>query len=157
MANTSLSSLKFAKGSRTRKKRIGRGQGSGHGGTATRGHKGEGARSGTHYRPWFEGGQMPLIRRVPKRGFHSPFKTEYQIVNVGVLEKLSVNGKLADGKVNLEILYKLGTVAKKSTPVKILGEGELKAKLEISVHSFSKSALQKIEAVGGKASLISLK
>ena len=157
MAKAVLSNLKFAPGARKRVKRIARGQGSGHGGTATRGHKGEGARSGTHYRPWFEGGQMPLIRRVPKRGFHSPFKTEYQIVNVGVLEKLSVNGKLADGKVNLEILYKLGTVAKKSTPVKILGEGELKAKLEISVHSFSKSALQKIEAVGGKASLISLK
>ncbi len=149
-----LSNLKFAPGARKRVKRIARGQGSGHGGTATRGHKGEGARSGTHYRPWFEGGQMPLIRRVPKRGFHSPFKIVYQVVNVGLLQKLAVDGKLSDGKVNPEVLYKIGSIAKKSAPVKILGEGELKSKLEVSVHSFSKSAMQKIEAAGGKASII---
>ncbi|HTY35642.1 MAG TPA: 50S ribosomal protein L15 [Bacteroidota bacterium] len=153
----SLGQLKYAPGSRKRVKRIGRGQGSGHGGTATRGHKGEGARSGTHYRPWFEGGQMPLIRRVPKRGFHSPFKTVYQVVNVGTLEKLAVDGKLSDGKVTPEILYRLGVVSSKSKPVKMLGDGDLKAKLEISVHSFSKSAAQKIEAAGGKTSIISPK
>jgi large subunit ribosomal protein L15 len=157
MATISLGNLKHAPGSRKRTKRIARGQGSGHGGTSTRGHKGEGARSGTHYRPWFEGGQMPLIRRVPKRGFHSPFKVEYQVVNVGTLEKLASSGKLADGKVNPGVLYQLGVVSHKSKPVKVLGEGALKAKLDINVHSFSKSATQKIEAAGGKTSLISLK
>ena len=157
MATISLGKLKYASGSRKRVKRIGRGQGSGHGGTATRGHKGEGARSGTHYRPWFEGGQMPLIRRVPKRGFHSPFKTNYQVVNVGTLEKLAVDGKLGDGKVTPEILYRLGVVSSKSKPVKMLGDGDLKSKLEISLHSFSKSATQKIEAAGGKTSIISPK
>jgi len=100
---------------------------------------------------------MPLIRRVPKRGFHSPFKTVYQVVNVGTLEKLAVDGKLSDGKVTPEILYRLGVVSSKSKPVKMLGDGDLKAKLEISVHSFSKSAAQKIEAAGGKTSIISPK
>ena len=94
MSTPVLSNLKFAKGSRKRVKRIGRGQGSGHGGTATRGHKGEGARSGTHNRPWFEGGQMPLVRRVPKFGFHSPFRVEYQVVNLDDLAKAVGSGKL---------------------------------------------------------------
>ena len=156
MAKDILSNLKFAKGSRKRVKRIARGQGSGHGGTATRGHKGEGARSGTHYRPWFEGGQMPLVRRVPKFGFHSPFRVEYQVLNVNNLEKLAADGKFESGKVNPEILYKVGAVAKKSAPIKILGSGELKSKLDVTVHSFSKSATEKIEAVGGKANLISI-
>jgi large subunit ribosomal protein L15 len=155
MTKPILSNLAFAKGSRKRVKRIARGQGSGHGGTATRGHKGEGARSGTHFRPWFEGGQMPLVRRVPKFGFHSPFRIEFQVVNVSTLEGLHVAGKLAGGKVTPEILYTIGTVAKKNTPVKILGEGELKTKLEISAHAFSKTATTKIESVGGKAITIS--
>ncbi len=152
-----LSNLHYAKGSRKKVKRIGRGQGSGHGGTATRGHKGEGARSGTHYRPWFEGGQMPLIRRVPKFGFHSPFRVEYQVVNVARLEELASGGKFADGTVNPAILYSLGAVRKKSAPVKILGEGDLKSKLQITAHSFSKSAAQKIEKAGGKAIILSQK
>src|ERR1700741_1841824 len=122
MAAPVLSNLHPAKGSRKRVKRIARGQGSGHGGTATRGHKGEGARSGTHYRPWFEGGQMPLIRRVPKFGFHSPFRVEYQVVNVATLEKLATSSKFADNKVTPEILYTVGAVSKKTAPVKILGE-----------------------------------
>ena len=113
MANNVLSNLKFAKGARKRVKRIARGQGSGHGGTATRGHKGEGARSGTHYRPWFEGGHMPLVRRVPKFGFHSPFRVEFQVVNVQTLEKLAASGKLSNGKVTPEVLYTIGAVAKK--------------------------------------------
>ena len=96
MAQDILSSLQPAAGSRKRRKRIGRGQGSGHGKTSTRGHKGAGARAGTKHRAWFEGGQMPLARRVPKRGFHSPFKTEYQVVNLLTLEKLSGAGKLAE-------------------------------------------------------------
>src|SRR5213593_2453658 len=105
MAKSILSNLKAAPGSRKRVKRIARGQGSGHGGTATRGHKGEGARSGTHFRPWFEGGQMPLIRRVPKFGFHSPFKIYYQIVNLSTLSKLAADGKLAGGSVSPEVLF----------------------------------------------------
>ncbi len=146
-----LSNLHYADGSRRRIKRIGRGQGSGHGGTATRGHKGEGARSGTHFRPWFEGGQMPLVRRVPKFGFHSPFRVAYQAVNVSTLERLSAAGKISAGKVDPVLLHTLGAISRKSSPVKILGDGELKAALEVSAHAFSKSAAQKIEAAGGKA------
>ena len=154
MAQSLLSNLKFSKGSRKRTKRIARGQGSGHGGTATRGHKGEGARSGTHYRPWFEGGQMPLVRRTPKFGFHSPFRIEYQVVNIVTLEKLAAAGKLAAGKVTPEVLHTVGAVAKKSQPVKILGVGDIQAKLEVTAHAFSKSAAEKIEKAGGKAIII---
>ena len=155
MANSGLHTLKFSPGSRKRVKRIARGQGSGHGGTSTRGHKGEGARSGTHYRPWFEGGQMPLIRRVPKFGFNSPFRVEFQVVNVATIEKLFAAKKITDGKITPVVLYTVGAVAKKSAPVKILGDGDLKAKVEISAHAFSKSAVAKIEAAGGKAITIS--
>ncbi|MDI6765758.1 MAG: 50S ribosomal protein L15 [Bacteroidota bacterium] len=155
MGQDILSNLHFAEGARKRVKRIGRGQGSGHGGTATRGHKGEGARAGTHYRPWFEGGQMPLVRRVPKFGFHNPFRIEYQVVNISTLEKFSVEGKISEGKVNPDDLYNMGILRKKNKLVKILGNGDLKAKLEISAHSFSKSAIQKIENAGGKAITIS--
>ena len=150
MGTSKLGNLHFAPGSRKRTKRIARGQGSGHGGTATRGHKGEGARSGTHYRPWFEGGQMPLIRRIPKFGFHSPFKVEYQVVNVATLGDLAAKGKFSDSKVTPEVLYAIGVVSKKSTPVKILGDGEIGVKLEVTAHAFSKTAVQKIEAAGGK-------
>jgi large subunit ribosomal protein L15 len=150
MAHDILSNLTPAPGSRKKRKRIGRGQGSGHGGTATRGHKGAGSRSGSKHRAWFEGGQMPLARRLPKRGFHSPFKVDYQVVNVDVLEKLAT-----DGSITPEILAKLGVVKKADAPVKVLGNGELKAKLEVSAHAFSKSAVQKIETVGGKVQSIS--
>jgi large subunit ribosomal protein L15 len=155
MAGSYLGSLRPAKGSRKRVKRIARGQGSGHGGTATRGHKGEGARSGTHYRPWFEGGQMPLARRVPKFGFHSPFRVEFQVVNVSQLQKLADGGKFEKGTVNPEVLYSVGAVAKKSLPIKILGDGELKSALTITAHAFSKSASEKIEKAGGKAITVS--
>src|SRR5947209_17251968 len=107
MAPSALGSLRHAEGSRKRTKRIARGQGSGHGGTATRGHKGEGARSGSHYRPWFEGGQMPLIRRVPKFGFHSPFKIIYQVVNVSTLDRLAEAGKLNGAVVDPVVLYSI--------------------------------------------------
>jgi large subunit ribosomal protein L15 len=155
MARVTLNNLHYAKGSRKRVKRIGRGQGSGHGGTATRGHKGEGARAGTHYRAWFEGGQMPLIRRVPKFGFHNPFRKEYQVVNVGTIGTLIEKGKLTDGKVNPEIFYSLGAISKKNIPVKILGNGDIKTKIEVTAHSFSQSALKKIENAGGKVITIS--
>jgi large subunit ribosomal protein L15 len=147
-----LSNLKPAPGSRKKEKRIGRGQGSGHGGTSTRGHKGQKSRSGDSIPAWFEGGQMPLIRRIPKRGFRNPFKVEYQVVNLGRLQELVEKGKIsADAKVTPELLYEVGAVSKRTLSVKILGDGELKVALEISAHAFSKSALQKIQAIGGKA------
>ena len=154
MARNILSNLRPAKGSRKRVKRIGRGQGSGHGGTATRGHKGAKSRSGYTFRYWFEGGQMPLTRRVPKFGFKSRSATIYQIVNVDTLEKLVVDKKISGAAVSPEALYRAGAIAKKKGLVKILGEGELKSKLEISAHAFSKSAISKIEAAGGKATVV---
>lgn len=149
-----LSNLKPAAGSRKKQKRIGRGQGSGHGGTSTRGHKGQGARAGASYRPWFEGGQMPLARRVPKRGFHSPFKKEFQTVNVEFLQKLSADGKMGSGIVTPEVLARLGVVKKAESPVKILGGGELSARLDVAAHAFSKSAIEKIQGAGGVTRVI---
>ena len=155
MAQNILGNLTPAPGSRKKRKRIGRGQGSGHGGTATRGHKGAGSRSGSGYRAWFEGGQMPLVRRLPKRGFHSPFRTEYQVVNVLTLEKLAADGRVQGGQVTPELLAKLGVVKSATQPVKVLGNGELKAKLDVAAHAFSKSAVQKIQSAGGKTQTIS--
>ena len=155
MAKVILSNLKPAAGSRKKRKRIGRGQGSGHGGTSTRGHKGAGQRAGTRFVAGFEGGQMPLVRRVPKRGFTSPFRKVFQIVNVDSLEKLSAEGRVQGGVINPEILTKLGLVKKSSVPVKVLGNGDLNVKLDVTAHSFSKSAQEKIEKAGGKAQTIS--
>jgi len=154
MAHDILSTLRPAPGSRRKPKRIGRGQGSGHGKTATRGHKGAGSRSGTTHPAWFEGGQMPLVRRLPKRGFFSPFRKEFQIVNLETLQKLSADGRIQNGVVTPDVLVKLGVVKNARTPVKVLGNGDLKAKLDIAAHAFSKSALQKIETAGGKAQTI---
>ncbi len=154
MATDILSNLTPSAGSRKKPKRIGRGQGSGHGKTATRGHKGAGSRSGSGHPAWFEGGQMPLARRVPKRGFAPVARKEFQIVNVLTLEKLSADGKFQNGIVNPEVLSKLGVVKTGRALVKVLGNGDLKSKLEVSAHAFSKSALQKIESAGGKAQTI---
>lgn len=154
MAKDILSNLRPAKGSRKKVKRIGRGQGSGHGGTATRGHKGAKSRSGYTFRYWFEGGQMPLTRRVPKFGFTSRSQTEYQVINVNTLEKLVADKKISGQVVSPEVLYQAGAISKKRGLVKILGEGDLKSKLEISAHAFSKSAVTKIEAAGGKATVL---
>ncbi len=98
---------------------------------------------------------MPLIRRVPKFGFHSKFKKEFQVVNIATLEELAKNGKIADGKITPEVLYSLGAVRKKAIPVKVLGDGEVKAKLEVTAHAFSKTAAEKIERAGGKAITLS--
>jgi len=144
-----LSNLKPAKGSNKKVKRIGRGEGSGHGGTATRGMNGQRSRSGAKYRAWFEGGQMPLQRRVPKRGFHSPFKVVYQVVNLNRLQKLVDDKKVEDGIINAVSLYKNGVISKAVAPYKILGVGELKAKLNVEAHAFSASAKEKIESLGG--------
>jgi large subunit ribosomal protein L15 len=144
-----LSNLKYAAGSRKKRKRVGRGEGSGHGGTATRGMNGQLSRSGAKKRVWFEGGQMPLQRRVPKFGFTNIFKKEYQIVNLGNIQKLVEKNKLADIVLNVEELKKLGLVKNTKKPVKVLGNGELKAKVQLLVHAFSGSAKEKIEAAGG--------
>lgn len=144
-----LSNLKPAKGSHKKVKRIGRGEGSGHGGTATRGENGQRSRAGAKFRAWFEGGQMPLQRRVPKRGFHSPFRVEYQVINLGTLQKLVDDKKVTDGVVNAVSLYKSGAISKAAAPFKILGNGELTAKLNVEAHKFSASAKEKIESIGG--------
>ena len=144
-----LSNLKYAAGSRKKRKRVGRGEGSGHGGTATRGMNGQLSRSGAKKRVWFEGGQMPLQRRIPKFGFTNIFKKEYQIVNLGNIQKLVEKNKLADIVLNVEELKKLGLVKNTKKPVKVLGNGELKAKVQLVVHAFSGSAKEKIEAAGG--------
>ena len=154
MAKDMLRNLKPAPGSKTTAKRIGRGQGSARGGTATRGHKGALSRAGSTRRAWFEGGQMPLSRRVPKRGFHSPFRTEYQVVNVETLEKLVTSGKAHDGVFNPDLLHRLGVISTIRTPVKILGNGEVKATLDVTAHAFSKSAVEKIQAAGGKVQTV---
>lgn len=143
-----LSNLKYAKGSRKNRKRVGRGEGSGHGGQSTRGMNGQKSRSGAKHRAWFEGGQMPLQRRVPKRGFHSLFRVEYQPVNLSTLQKLVDEKKVEDGKIDAVVLYKSGVINKVG-PYKILGQGELKAKLEVEANAFSASAKEKIESAGG--------
>ncbi len=144
-----LHNLKPAEGAVHRTKRIGRGEGSGHGGTSTRGHKGAKSRSGYSKKIGFEGGQMPLQRRVPKFGFRNFNRVEYTGVNIDVLQKLFYDNKITD-TVNQEILVKNGLVSKNDR-VKILGRGELSAKLNITAHQFSKSALAAIEAKGGTA------
>ena len=154
MAKDILSNLTPAKGSRRKTKRIGRGQGSGHGGTATKGHKGAKSRSGHKFKMWFEGGQMPLTRRVPKFGFTPRNRVEMQVVNISTLGILAEKKKVTNGIVTPEILFKTGTTAKKNAPIKILGNGEIKTKLDVTAHAFSKSAISKIEAAGGKTTVL---
>jgi large subunit ribosomal protein L15 len=143
-----LSQLHPPAGSRHRRKRVGRGPGSGLGKTSGRGEKGQKSRSGHSMRRGFEGGQMPLIRRVPKRGFHNRFRTEFAIVNVGQLEKLSGDEVTPQG------LLDAGTVSSLKGGLKILGDGELKRALKVTAHRVSKSARQKIEAAGGRIELL---
>ncbi|MDZ7374067.1 MAG: 50S ribosomal protein L15 [candidate division KSB1 bacterium] len=144
-----LRDLKPAPGATKKRKRVGCGEGSGHGGTSCRGHKGARSRSGHKSRPWFEGGQMPLQRRVPKRGFTNIFKTEYQIVNVGDLNRLE-----GVEEVTPEVLKKSGLIKKLDQPVKILGDGELTKALHVLANAFSKSARAKIEAAGGRVTIL---
>ena len=145
-----LSNLKPAQGSVHKDgKRVGRGQGSGKGGTSTRGHKGAKSRSGFSTKIGFEGGQMPLQRRVPKFGFKNFNRKEYTGINLGKLQELVDKGVVTD-TINLDILVE-NCLAKKSDLVKILGGGELKTKLKISVHKFTASAKEAIEKLGGEA------
>jgi large subunit ribosomal protein L15 len=146
-----LSNLKPADGSVKNKKRLGRGEGSGRGGTSTKGHKGAQSRSGYKRRIGFEGGQMPLHRRVPKFGFKNINRVEYKGVNISVLQKLADDKKIKT--INHEVLVENG-LAKRRDLVKILGHGELKAKLDVTAHAFTKSAQEAIEAQGGKATKI---
>jgi len=141
-----LSNLKPAEGSTKNKKRIGRGTGSGRGGTSTRGHKGAGSRSGTSSKVGFEGGQMPLQRRVPKVGFKNPNRVEYNGINLDVLQALTEKYSLSS--VDLDTLKEHG-LASRNDLVKILGRGELKAKLEVKAHAFTATAQKAIEAAGG--------
>ena len=141
-----LGTLKPNKGSTHRTKRIGRGNGSGQGRTAGKGHKGYQSRSGTKNRFHFEGGQTPLMRRLPKRGFSNyGFRKEIQIVNLDKISSLEIE------KVDMRILYEKGLINKTNIPVKILGNGEISKPIEIKANMFSKSAIEKLEKAGGKA------
>ncbi|MGN0189653.1 MAG: 50S ribosomal protein L15 [Candidatus Cryptobacteroides sp.] len=146
-----LHELKPAAGSKGREKRIGRGEGSGHGGTSTRGHKGAQARSGYSRKIGFEGGQMPIQRRLPKYGFKNPTRVEYKGINVSALQALAEKNGLSE--ITLETLMEAGFLSRNQL-VKILGNGELTLKLDVTAHAFSKSAIAKIEAVGGKTTTI---
>ncbi|TRX53760.1 50S ribosomal protein L15 [Fulvivirga sp. M361] len=142
-----LNTLKPAKGSVKSRKRVGRGQGSGRGGTSTRGHNGAKSRSGYSRKEGFEGGQMPLQRRVPKFGFRNPNRIEYKAINLSTLEGLIAKTKAT--VVDIELMVSNGLAAKKDL-VKILGNGELKTKVDVTAHAFSESASKAIEALGGK-------
>jgi large subunit ribosomal protein L15 len=142
-----LSTLRPPKGATANRKRVGRGMGSGMGKTSTRGHKGQGSRSGSRLLRGFEGGQMPLHRRLPKRGFTNIFRTEYAIINLGRL------AELGETTITQEVLIKKGLAGKKEL-IKILGDGDLTSALTVQAHRFSKSAQEKITKAGGKTELL---
>jgi large subunit ribosomal protein L15 len=143
-----LSNLRAPKKANTGRKRVGRGMGSGMGKTSTRGHKGQRSRSGSHMMRGFEGGQMPLHRRLPKRGFTNIFRTEYTVVNLDRIAELKV------AEIGLDDYRKLGLASSKNALIKVLGSGELKKAVTIHAHKFSKSAAEKIEKAGGKAVVV---
>ncbi|HUA60834.1 MAG TPA: 50S ribosomal protein L15 [Verrucomicrobiae bacterium] len=143
-----LSDLKPPAGQTRLRKRVGRGMGSGHGKTSTRGHKGQHAGTGYKRMRGFEGGQMPLHRRLPKRGFTNIFKKEYAIVNLGRLEKLEGDSFNADKLIELGVIHKVGD------GLKVLGSGQLTRRITVEAHLFSKSAIEKIKKAGGKAQVI---
>jgi large subunit ribosomal protein L15 len=143
-----LSNLKAPKKANRNKKRIGRGMGSGTGKTSGRGHKGQGSRSGSSLMRGFEGGQMPLHRRLPKRGFTNIFRTEYTVVNLGRI------AELGETDLSLEKLTELGLLKKRGELLKVLGNGELTVAVTVQAHKFSKSAQEKIEKAGGKAIVV---
>ena len=144
-----LSNLRAPKKANTGRKRVGRGMGSGMGKTSTRGHKGQGSRTGSSLMRGFEGGQMPLHRRLPKRGFTNIFRTEYTVVNLERIVEQTANLKVTE--IGLDDYKKLGLSSSKKALIKILGSGELTAAITIHAHKFSKSAVEKIEKAGGKA------
>jgi large subunit ribosomal protein L15 len=143
-----LSEIRKPKGSNTKRKRVGRGMGSGMGKTSTRGHKGQGSRSGSSMMRGFEGGQMPLHRRMPKRGFTNIFKKEYTVVNLSRLAELGVS------EITPEVLKQHGVIKNTRGMVKILGVGELTSAISVKAHKFSESAQEKITKAGGKVEVI---
>lgn len=143
-----LSSLKPPPGSTRNRKRLGRGPGSGLGSQSGKGHKGQRSRSGYKSRAWHEGGQMPMNRRLPKRGFTNIFKTEYQVVNLESIVKLNLD------VVDKEALLSSRLIRNKRIPIKVLGNGDLAKSLTVKANAFSKSALEKIEKAGGKAEVV---
>ena len=146
-----LHSLAPAPGAKRDRKRVGRGHGSGHGKTCGRGHKGYGARSGSKVRPRFEGGQLPLHRRMPKRGFHNPFRKQYQVINLGRLQAAIEAGKIDVSKpVTAETLAAARVVGRRGEGVRLLAKGELTTKLTIEVAGASEAAVKAVEAAGGK-------
>jgi large subunit ribosomal protein L15 len=145
-----LNNLRPPKGATRKSKRVGRGQGSGNGKTAGRGHKGAQSRSGYSYKRGFEGGQMPLHRRVPKRGFHNPFRVEYEVVNLDTLEARFEAGTV----VTLDLLVEQRLVSGAGKKLKVLGRGDIKKKLTVRAHKFSGTAAEKIAAAGGAAEAI---
>ncbi len=144
-----LHTLKPAKGATKNRKRVGRGQGSGRGGTSTRGHKGQQSRSGYSQRPWFEGGQMPLQRRVPKFGFKNPFRVEYKALNLDAIQTL-IDATGAT-EINHDFLVERGIISNNQKLVKVLGRGELTSKVTIKLNKFSQAAKAAIEAAGSEA------
>ena len=144
-----LKSLSPIKGSVSKRKRVGRGHGSGLGKTSGRGHKGAGQRSGNKKRPWFEGGQMPLARRLPRRGFTNIFREKYQVVNIGDLVDIKDNEEI-----DPVFLQNNGYIRSSLKPVKILGNGEINKKIIISASSFSQTARNKIEKAGGEITIL---
>lgn len=144
-----LHEIKPARGSTKRRKVVGRGRGSGHGTTAGRGGKGQTARTGSSIPAWFEGGQMPLIRRLPKRGFTNIFKKDYAIINIEILDRFE-----SDQEVTPALLVSQGLIRSRNDGVKVLGTGALTKTLTVHAHKFSQSAAAKIEAAGGKVQVI---
>ncbi len=149
MATKNLSNLRAPKGANSNKKRVGRGMGSGIGKTSGRGHKGQGSRSGSSLMRGFEGGQMPLHRRLPKRGFTNIFRVEYTVLN---LDRIA---ELGEKELTLEKLTELGFTKRKGGLIKVLGNGELTTAVTVHAHKFSKTAQEKIEKAGGVAVLLS--
>ena len=147
-----LSNLRAPRKANTGRKRVGRGMGSGMGKTSTRGHKGQGSRTGSSLMRGFEGGQMPLHRRLPKRGFTNIFRTEYTVVNLDRIVEHIADLKVTE--IGLDDYKKLGLASSKKALIKILGSGELTAAITIHAHKFSKSAVEKIEKAGGKAVVV---
>lgn len=146
----SLTGLKPPKGAKHSKKRVGRGQGSGNGKTAGRGHKGAKSRSGFTHKRGFEGGQMPLHRRMPKRGFHNPFRVEYSVVNLDTIVEVFDAGS----EVTPELLQERGLIGGSRKKVKVLGRGDVTKKLTVRAHKFSGTAEEKIKAAGGTAEVL---
>jgi large subunit ribosomal protein L15 len=146
----SLNNLRPPKGAKHKKRRVGRGPGSGHGKTASRGHKGAKSRSGFRFKRGFEGGQMPLHRRVPKRGFHNPFRVEYAVVNLDTLGEVFEAGS----SVTPELLRERGLVRESRKRIKVLGRGEITKKLTVQAHKFSGKAAEKIAAAGGTTEVL---